>query len=221
MATGLLPMNEAPNHALQRTAQHVTAAASASALPPTVQPRRRAPRSLSLGSFGRTGWRPRPHCTRVLLDSRLGLPCPAGLRRPFTPAATAGRPRRCAADGHFLAAIFRGLKPHGYDARPLRGPQFALRQPFTCRWRDTGGWRANVAFRSAKAARLPCQRTATTATRERLRHVPQAGSLRHFVSFAARSTRRAGQECPAYFARPRVILAPPLRPAHQPAGPGR
>jgi hypothetical protein len=38
-------------YALQRTAPHVTAAASASLLPSAVQPPRRAPRSLSLGPF--------------------------------------------------------------------------------------------------------------------------------------------------------------------------
>ena len=43
---------KSPNHALQRTAPHVTAPASAAALPPTMQVPRRAPRSLSLGSFG-------------------------------------------------------------------------------------------------------------------------------------------------------------------------
>ncbi len=41
-----------PNHALQRTAPHVTAPASTTTLPPTAQVPRRAPRSLSLGSFG-------------------------------------------------------------------------------------------------------------------------------------------------------------------------
>ena len=41
-----------PNHALQRTATHVTAPASAAAFPPTMQVPRRAPRSLSLGSLG-------------------------------------------------------------------------------------------------------------------------------------------------------------------------
>jgi hypothetical protein len=41
-----------PNHALQRTAPHVTAAASGLRLSATVQPPRRAPRSLSLGSLG-------------------------------------------------------------------------------------------------------------------------------------------------------------------------
>ena len=41
-----------PNHALQRTAPHVTAPASTAAFPPTVQVPRRAPRSLSLGSLG-------------------------------------------------------------------------------------------------------------------------------------------------------------------------
>jgi hypothetical protein len=44
--------DQTSNHALQRTAPHVTAAASAAAFPPTVQPPRRAPRSLSLGSLG-------------------------------------------------------------------------------------------------------------------------------------------------------------------------
>jgi hypothetical protein len=38
-----------PNHALQRTAPHVTAPASTAAFPPTMQVPRRAPRSLSLG----------------------------------------------------------------------------------------------------------------------------------------------------------------------------
>ena len=41
-----------PNHALQRTAPHVTAPASTAAFPPTMQVPRRAPRSLSLGSLG-------------------------------------------------------------------------------------------------------------------------------------------------------------------------
>ena len=41
-----------PNHALQRTAPHVTAPAPAAAFPPTMQVPRRAPRSLSLGSLG-------------------------------------------------------------------------------------------------------------------------------------------------------------------------
>jgi len=45
-------MTESPNHALQRTAPHVTAAASGLRLSPTMQPPRRAPRSLSLGSLG-------------------------------------------------------------------------------------------------------------------------------------------------------------------------
>ena len=43
---------KAPNHALQRTAPAVTLAASAAALPPTVQPARQPPPSLSLGSLG-------------------------------------------------------------------------------------------------------------------------------------------------------------------------
>jgi hypothetical protein len=41
-----------PNHSLQRSAPHVTAPASTTAFPPTVQVPRRAPRSLSLGSLG-------------------------------------------------------------------------------------------------------------------------------------------------------------------------
>ena len=42
-----------PNEAaLQRTGPHVTAAASTTAFPPTMQVPRRAPRSLSLGSLG-------------------------------------------------------------------------------------------------------------------------------------------------------------------------
>ncbi len=41
-----------PNHALQRTAPHVTAPASTATFPPTVQVPRRAPRSLSLRSLG-------------------------------------------------------------------------------------------------------------------------------------------------------------------------
>ena len=41
-----------PNHALQRTAPCVTAPASATTLPPTMQVPRRTPRSLSLGSLG-------------------------------------------------------------------------------------------------------------------------------------------------------------------------
>ena len=45
-------MTATPNHALQRTAPHVTAPASAAAFPPTVQVPRHAPRSLSLGSLG-------------------------------------------------------------------------------------------------------------------------------------------------------------------------
>ena len=46
-------MNTAtPNHALQRTAPAVTLAASAAALPPTVQPARQPPPSLSLRSLG-------------------------------------------------------------------------------------------------------------------------------------------------------------------------
>src|SRR4051812_6228392 len=53
-APSLLPPAKAPacslaNHALQRTAPHVTAPASATAFPPTVQVPRRAPWSLSLG----------------------------------------------------------------------------------------------------------------------------------------------------------------------------
>jgi hypothetical protein len=44
--------NEAPNHALQRTAPAVTLAASTAAFPPTVQPARQPPPSLSLGSLG-------------------------------------------------------------------------------------------------------------------------------------------------------------------------
>ena len=50
-ASVLNPM-KSPNHALQRTAPHVTAPASAAALPPTMQVPRRAPLSLSLGSLG-------------------------------------------------------------------------------------------------------------------------------------------------------------------------
>jgi hypothetical protein len=45
-------MTATPNHALQRTAPHVTAAASGLRLSATMQPPRRAPRSLSLGSLG-------------------------------------------------------------------------------------------------------------------------------------------------------------------------
>ena len=41
-----------PNHALQPTGAAVTAPASAAAFPPTVQPARQPPPSLSLGSFG-------------------------------------------------------------------------------------------------------------------------------------------------------------------------
>ena len=41
-----------PNHALQRTAPCVTAPASATAFPPTMQVPRRTPLSLSLGSLG-------------------------------------------------------------------------------------------------------------------------------------------------------------------------
>ncbi len=41
------------NNALQRTAPCVTAPASTTAFPPTMQVPRRTPRSLSLGSFGR------------------------------------------------------------------------------------------------------------------------------------------------------------------------
>jgi hypothetical protein len=44
-----IQMSRTPNHALQRTAPHVTAAASDLRLSPTVQPPCRAPRSLSLG----------------------------------------------------------------------------------------------------------------------------------------------------------------------------
>ena len=44
---------ETPNHALQRTAPAVTLAASAAALPPTMQPARQPPPSLSLGSLGK------------------------------------------------------------------------------------------------------------------------------------------------------------------------
>jgi hypothetical protein len=44
--------NEAPDHALQRTAPRVTLAASAAAFPPAVQPARQPPPSLSLGSLG-------------------------------------------------------------------------------------------------------------------------------------------------------------------------
>ena len=42
----------APNHSLQRTAPHVTAAASGLRLSAPMQAPRRAPRSLSLGSLG-------------------------------------------------------------------------------------------------------------------------------------------------------------------------
>ena len=53
---------ETPNQALQRTAPAGTLAASAAALPPTMQPARQPPQSLSLGSFGqrtkRTAMRP-------------------------------------------------------------------------------------------------------------------------------------------------------------------
>ena len=45
-------MATTPNHALQRTAPHVTLPASASALPQATQVVRRAPPSLSLGSLG-------------------------------------------------------------------------------------------------------------------------------------------------------------------------
>ena len=41
-----------PNHALQRTAPAVTLAASTAAFPPTMQPARQPPPSLSLGSLG-------------------------------------------------------------------------------------------------------------------------------------------------------------------------
>lgn len=44
-------MNESPTHALQRTAPRVTLAASGHRLAPTMQPARRAPQSLSLGSL--------------------------------------------------------------------------------------------------------------------------------------------------------------------------
>src|SRR4051812_31521929 len=47
-------MTATPNHALQRTAPRVTAAASGLRLSPTAQPPRRAPQSLSLGSLGRS-----------------------------------------------------------------------------------------------------------------------------------------------------------------------
>jgi hypothetical protein len=43
---------QSPDHALQRTAPHVTAAASGLRLSATMQPPRRAPRSLSLRSLG-------------------------------------------------------------------------------------------------------------------------------------------------------------------------
>jgi hypothetical protein len=43
---------ETPNQALPRTAPGVTAAASATTLPPTRQMPRRTPRSLRLGSSG-------------------------------------------------------------------------------------------------------------------------------------------------------------------------
>ena len=42
----------APNHALQRTTPCVTAPASTTAFPPTMQVPRRTPRSPSLGSLG-------------------------------------------------------------------------------------------------------------------------------------------------------------------------
>ena len=45
-------MTATPNHALQRTAPAVTLAASAAAFPPTKQPARQPPPSLSLGSLG-------------------------------------------------------------------------------------------------------------------------------------------------------------------------
>ena len=45
-------MTATPNHALQRTAPAVTLAASAAAFPPTMQPARQPPPSLSLGSLG-------------------------------------------------------------------------------------------------------------------------------------------------------------------------
>ena len=45
-------MTATPNHALQRTAPCVTAPASATAFPPTMQVPRRTPPSLSLGSLG-------------------------------------------------------------------------------------------------------------------------------------------------------------------------
>jgi len=45
-------MTATPNHALQRTAPAITLAASAAALPPTVQPARQPPPPLSLRSLG-------------------------------------------------------------------------------------------------------------------------------------------------------------------------
>ena len=45
-------LQQAPNHALQRTGAAVTPAASAAAFPPTVQRLRQPRRSLSLGSLG-------------------------------------------------------------------------------------------------------------------------------------------------------------------------
>ena len=50
--TSFLQSTEAPNHALQRTAPAVTAAASSLRLSPTAQPPRQPPPSLSLGSLG-------------------------------------------------------------------------------------------------------------------------------------------------------------------------
>jgi hypothetical protein len=51
-----LPMTEAPNHAMKRTAPAVTLAAAAAPLPPdlppAVQPARQPPPTLSLGSLG-------------------------------------------------------------------------------------------------------------------------------------------------------------------------
>ena len=52
VAESLSTSEMTPNHALQRTAPHVTAPASTAALPPTMQVPRRAPRSLSLRSLG-------------------------------------------------------------------------------------------------------------------------------------------------------------------------
>ena len=45
-------MTATPNQALQRTAPALTLAASTPAFPPTMQPARQPPQSLSLGSLG-------------------------------------------------------------------------------------------------------------------------------------------------------------------------